>query len=296
MSYNLVDNITGDLTRVAGGIIYADNPIGGIIPFGGSAIPSGYLLCNGQELSRTAYSELFAVIGTAFGTGDGSSTFNVPDLREMAIVGAGENTTLTIAAHDVYAVGEFKDDQLQEHTHEYSSPTITTDVYGLVEGLRICSASTNKKTSTNSGRIGSTTHGKQVGVNYIIKAKHVGIPVGFIDAVGGVVEGLGEKITNYTVGNGYTFTGTIVKIGKLVFIDGRVGNTIANNTGDILNNIPVNASGVNKDLNVTWLKDDYSSTAGISVLSFNNGYSSLSVGINPAQVGIAQISFSYITE
>lgn len=47
MSYNLVNPTTGDLTRVAGGTLYADNPIGSIIPFGSSTIPSGYLLCNG---------------------------------------------------------------------------------------------------------------------------------------------------------------------------------------------------------------------------------------------------------
>ena len=191
MSYNLVDSITGDLTRVAGGIIYADNPIGSIIPFGSSAIPSGYLLCNGQALSRTAYSELFAVIGTAFGTGDGSSTFNVPDLREMAIVGAGENTNLTIAAHDVYALGEFKDDQMQGHWH--SSPDLT-GYYVDWESKRFGPGQFGTSISNpvqdpisdgknGSPRVGSTTHGKQVGVNYIIKAKHVGIPAGFIDAV-----------------------------------------------------------------------------------------------------------------
>ena len=191
MSYNLVDSITGDLTRVAGGIIYADNPIGSIIPFGSSAIPSGYLLCNGQALSRTAYSELFAVIGTAFGTGDGSSTFNVPDLREMAIVGAGENTNLTIAAHDVYALGEFKDDRMQGHWH--SSPELAgyyadADTRRLGPGqfgtaIRYPVQDPISDGKNGSPRVGSTTHGKQVGVNYIIKAKHVGIPAGFIDAV-----------------------------------------------------------------------------------------------------------------
>ena len=187
MSYNLVDSTTGDLTRVAGGTLYADNPIGSIIPFGSSAIPSGYLLCNGQEVSRTAYSELFEAIGTAFGAGNSTTTFNVPDLRETVPVGADQSTRAILSEdghdHDVYALGEFKDDQMQEHTHQYLSPKLSTDVVGLVPGFRICSTSIDVKTDTNSGRIGTTTHGKQVGVNYIIKAKQVGVPVDFMNAV-----------------------------------------------------------------------------------------------------------------
>ncbi len=56
-------------------------PTGTLLPFAGSAAPNGFLLCGGQAASRTAYAVLFAVIGTTYGTGDGSTTFNVPDLR-----------------------------------------------------------------------------------------------------------------------------------------------------------------------------------------------------------------------
>lgn len=54
---------------------------GTVLPFAGSAAPSGWLLCYGQAVSRATYANLFAAIGTAFGVGDGSTTFNVPDLR-----------------------------------------------------------------------------------------------------------------------------------------------------------------------------------------------------------------------
>lgn len=54
---------------------------GTIIPYGGSSAPSGFLLCDGSAVSRTTYSILFGVIGTTFGVGDGSTTFNLPDLR-----------------------------------------------------------------------------------------------------------------------------------------------------------------------------------------------------------------------
>lgn len=56
-------------------------PTGAVIPFAGSSAPSGWLLCYGQEVSRATYSELFAAIGTTYGVGDGSTTFELPDLR-----------------------------------------------------------------------------------------------------------------------------------------------------------------------------------------------------------------------
>ena len=66
-------------------------PAGSIIPFAGSSIPTGYLLCNGAVVSRTTYANLFKVIGTTYGAGDGSTTFNLPDLRDRFLEGAGTN-------------------------------------------------------------------------------------------------------------------------------------------------------------------------------------------------------------
>lgn len=64
-------------------------PPGTVIPYAGATIPSGWLRCNGQTVSRTTYARLFAVLGTTFGAGDGSTTFAVPDLRGRFPVGAG---------------------------------------------------------------------------------------------------------------------------------------------------------------------------------------------------------------
>lgn len=58
-------------------------PVGATIPFSGSSTPSGFLLCDGSAVSRTTYAALFGVIGTTFGDGDGSTTFNVPDATEQ---------------------------------------------------------------------------------------------------------------------------------------------------------------------------------------------------------------------
>lgn len=53
-----------------------------VIPWSSSSVPSGFLECNGAAVSRTTYSALFAVVGTTWGTGDGSTTFNLPDLQD----------------------------------------------------------------------------------------------------------------------------------------------------------------------------------------------------------------------
>lgn len=82
MSYNKVDQTTGALGQVAGSqinSIYADAPLGAILSYGGDTAPTGWLLCDGSAVSRTTYAQLFEVIGTKYGPGDGSTTFNLPN-------------------------------------------------------------------------------------------------------------------------------------------------------------------------------------------------------------------------
>lgn len=62
-------------------------PAGVVMPFAGSSAPTGYLLCYGQAVSRATYADLFDVLGTTYGAGDGSTTFNLPDLRGRAVAG-----------------------------------------------------------------------------------------------------------------------------------------------------------------------------------------------------------------
>lgn len=63
------------------------SPVGTVVDFAGSTAPNTWLLCYGQAVSRSTYSELFSVIGTSYGAGDGSSTFNVPDCRGRVVAG-----------------------------------------------------------------------------------------------------------------------------------------------------------------------------------------------------------------
>jgi hypothetical protein len=68
-------------------LIDLDNKTGEVVPFGGTAAPKGALLCFGQAISRTDFVGLFTAISTTFGVGDGSTTFNVPDLRGRVAAG-----------------------------------------------------------------------------------------------------------------------------------------------------------------------------------------------------------------
>jgi microcystin-dependent protein len=70
-------------------------PKGTVFPFAGATAPAGYLICDGTTVSRTAYAGLFSVIGTSYGSGDGSTTFNLPDYRWMFLRGLGSNISVT---------------------------------------------------------------------------------------------------------------------------------------------------------------------------------------------------------
>jgi microcystin-dependent protein len=70
-------------------------PPGVIVPYAGltAAAPTGWLFCNGAAVNRTTYAALFAIIGTAHGAGDGSTTFNLPDLRDKYLIGASADSS-----------------------------------------------------------------------------------------------------------------------------------------------------------------------------------------------------------
>lgn len=81
----------GSNVTISGGVISVSVPSavpsGVLAPYAGASAPSGWLLCDGSAVSRTTYADLFAAIGGVFGVGDGSTTFNVPDLRGRSVFG-----------------------------------------------------------------------------------------------------------------------------------------------------------------------------------------------------------------
>lgn len=78
------------------------NPTGTVQPYAGSSAPSGWLICDGSAVSRTTYAPLFAILGSTFGAGDGSTTFNIPNMLGRGPIGVGTNTwKFTFASTDV---------------------------------------------------------------------------------------------------------------------------------------------------------------------------------------------------
>lgn len=100
--------------------------IGSIIPFTGSVIPDGHLVCDGSAVSRSEYSDLFEVIGTNFGQGDGATTFNLPNIGDRVIIGDslahGFGTTGGEEEH-VLDVSE-----IAEHDHEIPAHGHTNNI------------------------------------------------------------------------------------------------------------------------------------------------------------------------
>lgn len=151
---------------------FLNNLVGVIMPYGGTVAPTGFLLCNGQAVSRSTYSKLFSVIGVAFGSGDGSTSFNLPDLRESTVKGIGENPNGTSHVKSGgLSIGEFLDDRVQTHTHK-----ITFNNKFLGYGSVASGAGSNIKIQTSdtdgtvqTGRYGVTTEVKSIGTNFIIK-------------------------------------------------------------------------------------------------------------------------------
>ena len=148
-------------------------PIGIIIEYAGSVLPKGYLYCDGSAISRTTYSDLFAIIGTTYGAGDGSTTFNLPDFKSRIGVGIDSNDTdfdtlgktggskeLQQHRHQSVYGSSFGSGDLDEHTYE--------DVGFVANGTAIAGAAYYNTRYEGTGNSGNVQ--PYVVVNYIIKA------------------------------------------------------------------------------------------------------------------------------
>ena len=135
---SLTTGVVGTLPAANGGTggTGGATPTGSIIGFGSATPPTGWLACNGANVSRTTYSALFAVISTTFGVGDGTTTFTLPTSARRTMVGSGGTGTATLGNAIGNSGGEEAHAQiiaeLAAHTHTYTaaqsanSPTSTT--------------------------------------------------------------------------------------------------------------------------------------------------------------------------
>lgn len=103
---------------------------GSIVAMGTATPPSGYLVANGQAVSRSTYAELFAAIGTSYGAGDGSTTFNVPDLRGRTAVGADSGAGRITSNNTMGASGGAQSRTITASNLPVSSPwSVTADTH-----------------------------------------------------------------------------------------------------------------------------------------------------------------------
>lgn len=159
-------------------------PIGAMLPYAGSSAPTHWLLCNGQAISRTTYAALFAVLGTTYGLGNGSTTFNLPDMRGRLAVGldnmggVGSANRITATAADTLGgsggseTHTLSTAQLPAHNH-----SLTYYANGTGGGSTGVEYTTNAYTPSSSFNTGNTGSGSAVNhmnpwlaLNWIIRA------------------------------------------------------------------------------------------------------------------------------
>ena len=252
---------------LTGSTLYADTPIGTLQAFTGNTAPQGYLIFDGREVSRTEYADLWKFAndnnqvgaGKFYGDGNGSTTFTLADLRETSLKGIGL-TSRTVGAHidaDGLALGEFVDDRDQKVTGQFSYGAETNVSYGIgPSGALGAFAPSNNNgyyskysvsSIANRGpdaniifdnsrviRADDTTEVKAVGVNWIVKAKHVALPIDIMDGISeeyatkDYVDAQTTEVSTYTDSNNYI---TIKKVGKIASFyfskAGLVSRTVA---------------------------------------------------------------------
>jgi microcystin-dependent protein len=138
-------------------------PTATIVPWTSSSVPTGFLECNGAAVSRSTYSALFAIVGTTYGSGDGASTFNVPNLADNVAVGKSNNKSLgsTGGANTVTSTGNvggstanatLSNSQLASHSHPgggTNGPPYCNNSFG--GSMRFFSPSSTGNTGSGSG-------------------------------------------------------------------------------------------------------------------------------------------------
>lgn len=157
-------------------LIEANNPVGvgALEAYAVSSAPPGWLRCNGAAVSRTTYSRLFAAIGTTFGSGDGVSTFNLPELRGEFIRGLDDGRGVDAGR----VLGSTQDDALELHSHDIPTGTADSGTRAVMQDDTGASKTSNvtlaagryyTEQSGPSGTFAAETRPRNVAFPYYIK-------------------------------------------------------------------------------------------------------------------------------
>jgi microcystin-dependent protein len=143
-------------------------PTGSVLPYAGSSAPTGYLLCQGQAVSRTTYANLYTVIGTTYGGGDGSTTFNVPNLQSRVPVGlnTGDTNFSSLGKMGGEESHTLTINEIPSHSHTYPDGVNATGTDGLVAGGSVTGTGTTS--SVGSGWAHNNLQ-PYITLNFIIK-------------------------------------------------------------------------------------------------------------------------------
>ena len=293
-----------------GGVSGDTFPIGGILPYPSSTAPTNWLICDGSAVSRSDYSELFAVIGTTYGSGDGSTTFNLPNLKGRVPVGKDSSQT------EFNSIGETGGSKyIQDHYHlgtGIADVTLTAwsnsgsgNVFDMASLFKTGQANNN---IFNSGTVAGYEKGNSGNLQpyqvvcYIIKAKQSAGLVGNVietqsdshkdtyscDYVNGVLDDKLQAYTLYENASGTT--------GAVALSDGRSNYDFL--VATYLNGLNTYSTIIDKNANYVQLGGTYSNMGYGIIAFFGKLYNLSENALTPniyAVYGEMQVNLSSMT-
>lgn len=247
----IVANMRG-MTVQTGGNLNDSVPVGALIPYSSTSAPANWLYCNGDAVSRTTYAQLFAAIGTKFGAGDGSTTFNLPDMRGMFTRGLDDGRGYDEETGRV--IGSTETDKFQAHQHQN---TVANGTHAAANGgdfttMSDVTSGGGQAVSTkyliadgSSGtpRTGIETRPKNVAVAYIIKYQNAVVNTDVLNSTN-------VYTAQQNFNGGFTASG---KTWQLIWSTTTVATQTSIPTGNVLNG--------NVDIRY-WIIGDYIGASG----------------------------------